>query len=86
MRKIILALLAITLLMSLVGCNTEKTITVEEYQDPKNKEALKAKLKECRNNPGELANTPNCINAQKAYDLSYFGGALEKIKEMEFGF
>lgn len=86
MRKTILALLSVIFLWSLAGCNTEETMTVKKYQDPKNKTILKAKIKECRNNPSELANTPNCINAKKAYDLNFLGGTFEKLKEIEFNF
>lgn len=45
--------------------------TVDWYMAPENKAALEEKLKECRNNPGQLANTPDCINAQAA-DLKKF--------------
>lgn len=48
-----------------------KTHTVDWYMAPENKAALEAKLKECRNNPGELKNTAECQNAVQA-DLKLF--------------
>ena len=43
-----------------------KVQTVEWYMAPENKAVLKATLKECNNNPGELKDDPNCINAATA--------------------
>lgn len=40
-------------------CKAEETKTVEWYLKPENKVALETKLAECKNNPGELWNTPN---------------------------
>lgn len=57
-------LTTITLTLFLLGCNDtpiEEIKTVEYYQQ--NKEEHKAKLKECKNNIGELGQTPNCQNA-----------------------
>lgn len=51
----------------LYGCDNtpkEQTMTVDWYKEHKAERV--AKLNECKNNPGELAATPNCINAQKA--------------------
>lgn len=52
----------------LSACAEEKKVdavyTVDFYKE--NKEERLAKLEECRNNPGELMMTPNCINAGKA--------------------
>ena len=72
----------------LPGCDkAEKTHSVEWYRAPENKAAFEAKLAECKNNPGELKNTPNCINAQKAFDLNFLqGGTYKKTVEPEFGF
>lgn len=50
---------------------TDAPKTVDWYMAPENKAALEEKLKECRNNPGQLGNTPDCINAQAA-DLKKF--------------
>jgi hypothetical protein len=46
--------------------NAEEVITVDWYMAPENEAAYKAKLQECRNNPGQLQNTPNCINVANA--------------------
>lgn len=45
----------------------EPTCTVSWYMAPENKDALDAKIKECRDNPGKLENTPNCLNAEEAW-------------------
>ena len=36
-----------------------------------NKDALKATLKECNNNPGQFRNDPNCVNAAEANHKSW---------------
>ena len=81
-----LLLLAGFLALALTGCDDEKTKTVEWYLQPENKPALDAKLAECRNNPGELKKTPNCVNARKAAERKFMGGKYDKVKEPEFGF
>ena len=69
------------------GCQSEETRSVEWYRAPENKTALEAKLAECKNNPGELKGTPNCVNAFKAFELNFLqGGKFEKVREPEFGF
>ena len=65
MKTKLLATLALTTL--LIGCNdtpTEEVKTVDYYEQ--NKKALELKMKECKNNPGELKETPNCQNAIQA--------------------
>ena len=44
-------------------------------------------LKQCRNNPGKLAETSNCINAGKAAERDTSGSLrnLEGIKPLSFG-
>lgn len=59
----------------------EETKTVDWYTAPQNRTALDAKLAECRNNPGELRDTPNCINARAASEKLATGGRFEKVKE-----
>lgn len=44
----------------------KETQTVEWFMRPENKEILTETLKQCRNNPGELKDTPNCVNAEEA--------------------
>ncbi len=72
MKKII-GITAITI--TLTGCFDEKpkeeTHSVEWYQ--KNKVEMNNTLKRCRDNPGELKNTPNCMNAKQAKHLALFG-------------
>lgn len=52
-------------LAMLAGCSqAEKTYSVEDFLAD---EALLAEqVAKCRNNPGQLAQTPNCINAAAA--------------------
>ena len=65
----------------------EETRTVEWYLMPENKAAWEEKLAQCRNNPGELGNTPNCVNARKAFDRQFLrGGENKPTIEPEFGF
>lgn len=85
MRKV-LSVLFLVLAALAFGCQSEETRSVEWYRAPENKAAFEAKLAECRNNPGELRDTPNCVNAFKAFDLNFTGGTFEKVKEPEFGF
>jgi len=81
-----LLLLAGFFALALAGCSAEETKTVVWYLQPENKPALDAKLAECRNNPGELGKTPNCVNARKAAERIFMGGKFDKVKEPEFGF
>ncbi|MFN3612638.1 EexN family lipoprotein [Tepidimonas sp.] len=50
----------------LAGCNdtAEPVQTVEWYKE--HKAEREATRKRCHDNPGQLATTPNCINADKA--------------------
>jgi len=50
--------------LALSGCDEEKNKTVEYYMQ--NSDERKAKIAECKNNPGELALQHNCVNASKA--------------------
>lgn len=81
-------LLGTLLLLGLFAgaCNAEETRTVDWYKAPENAAALEAKLKECKNNPGELADTPNCKNARAASQALFKGGTFEKVKEPTYGF
>lgn len=49
---------------ALTGCGTEQTRDVEYYMS--HRDELEAKLAECEGNPGELRDTPNCVNARRA--------------------
>lgn len=65
-------LAACSIAASLIACQRqEPTRTVEWYvAHPKDTETV---LVACRNNPGELAATPNCINANKAKNKTTWG-------------
>ncbi len=66
MRKV-LGLILVGFVLVATGCQSKEEVkTVEWYMEDANKAALEAKLTECRNNPGELKDTPNCINAFNA--------------------
>lgn len=80
MRIILITILGLGLL-SLAGCGNETSTkqekvvqTVEWYKaHPKER---KEQLKICFDNPGELKNDPNCINA-KAASNNLSGGSLK---------
>lgn len=57
-----------------------KTKTVDWYLAPENKAALEAKLSECRNNPGELGDTPDCENALTAESKLFARKPASKVK------
>ncbi|WP_163836893.1 EexN family lipoprotein [Spartinivicinus ruber] len=62
-------IVVVTLFLSACG---ETVQTLEWYKE--NPEARKEMIKKCNSNPTELAETPNCINAQtaQARDSSWF--------------
>jgi hypothetical protein len=68
MKTVSSILLLIAAVISLTGCNeadrSPQTKTVGWFFDHRDELALA--IKECRDNPGELAKTPNCINANEA--------------------
>ena len=68
MNTMISFLLFIALATGLTGCNeadpSRQTKTVGWFFDHRDELALI--LKACRDNPGELAKTPNCVNAVEA--------------------
>ena len=64
----------------------EPTQTVDWYQKHPSERATL--LRECRNNPGELGDTPNCVNAEKAEakeQISKNGFYLRPITKKELG-
>lgn len=69
------------LVFSFSVCKAEETKTVEWYLKPENKVVLETKLAECKNNPGELWDTPNCVNARKAFEKRSISGRFEKVRE-----
>ena len=68
MKAIPSILLLITSVSGLTGCNqadtSRHTKTVGWFFD--HRDELAVTLKACRDNPGDLAKTPNCINANDA--------------------
>lgn len=67
MKKLSVFLLASVVL---VGCNEapEPVQSVEWYKEHKSERA--ERLATCRANPGDLATTPNCLNAEQAESLA----------------
>lgn len=68
MNKTLTALVITVTLSMLGGCKAEKPAEVVQTVDwyKANKEQRVSMLATCRNNPGELAATPNCVNASRA--------------------
>jgi len=67
MKKVILSAVLAAMILSVTGCSekpTEDVKTVDYYKT--NPEERKAMIDECKNNPGELKDTPNCVNAVTA--------------------
>ena len=62
------SILLIAVAAALTGCNEadkgQQPKTVGWFLD--HRDELAVALKACRDNPGELAKTPNCINANEA--------------------
>lgn len=68
MKKISILLVMSGTLSLLTGCKDEKPPEVVQTVDwyKANKPERMEMLKKCKNNPGELAATPNCMNASRA--------------------
>ena len=62
------AVMVLALIVVLTGCKEEKhqevVQTVEWFKE--HQAEREAQLAKCNSNPGELAATPNCINASRA--------------------
>ena len=66
-------------LVAISACKKEETFDVDFYLA--NDAARTAKVKECRNNPGELRDSANCINALEALGKKMTsGGSMPAIK------
>ena len=67
MKKMTSILLLLAATISLTGCNEADTShppkTVGWFFE--HRDELAVALKACRDNPGELAKTPNCVNANE---------------------
>jgi hypothetical protein len=82
MKKNILISAMFGTLSFLAGCNNEKisqpTQTVDWYKahDAERKDVLA----KCNNNPGDLAATPNCVNASSADTSASMGNPNRAIR------
>lgn len=82
MKKNALIFAMFGVLSFLGGCDNEKvseaTQTVDWYKthDAERKDVLA----KCNNNPGEMATTPNCVNALKADNQVSMGNPNKAIK------
>ncbi|WP_285260586.1 EexN family lipoprotein [Halopseudomonas bauzanensis] len=68
MKRIILPLV---IACTLAGCKQEQAEAIQSvdwYKENTNERI--ERLAKCRANPGELADTPNCINAEQAASLA----------------
>ncbi|QEY57885.1 hypothetical protein FXF61_01225 [Pseudomonas sp. C27(2019)] len=68
MKRIILPLFIAS---TLAGCKQEQAEVVQSVDWYKeNTVERDERLAQCRANPGELADTPNCVNAEQAASLA----------------
>jgi hypothetical protein len=75
-NKVLLTVSA-ALMLNLIGCEkAEEVRTVEWYRE--HKAERQEQIKKCSNNPGQLAATPNCMNAGQAESLESIKGGLPK--------
>ena len=65
--------------MVLAGCNEEETVQTVDWYKAHDAERIEM-VKKCKNSPGEIAGTPNCINAKSAHDQKIFGSQNFNIK------
>jgi len=86
MKKVTLILATAGLLVGLTGCNEDKKAeaepevvqTVDWYKEHATER--RAMLDKCKNNPGELAATPNCVNASRADSSSTWAARGRGVK------
>lgn len=79
---VLLVAMGLPPVMAETACSAgkESAKTVDWYMAPENKAALEAKLSECRNNPGELGDTPDCENALTAESKLFARKPASKVK------
>ena len=69
----------------MTGCKEERLTEVVQTVDwyKAHKTERDDMMEKCRNNPGELALTPNCVNANRALSAITWGatGGLKPIKK-----
>jgi len=77
--------MAVVLAAAASGCTRETpptaSYTVEEYLAKP--DVMEAKLRECANNPGELRDTPDCVNV-KAAAQQHGIGSRKKMEPLKF--
>lgn len=66
--RVILAMLSIGTMIGITACHKEKVHDVEYYKN--NTDERKQAIEACRNNPGELRGSPNCMNAFQAEKIA----------------
>lgn len=68
MKNITVSLVVAGSLLTLAGCQEAQSAEVVQTVDwyKANSIARNEVLAKCRNNPGEMAATPNCVNASRA--------------------
>ncbi len=87
MKRIILPLVIAS---TLAGCKQEQAEVVQsvDWYKENTTERIE-RLAKCRGNPGELADTPNCINAEQAAilaDTSKRGGLdVQPMTDIKLG-
>ena len=75
MRLLLLAFLA-AIMLCMPGCKEEKEVkTVQWYRE--HPEELQKQYDICRNNPGQLKDDPNCVNAMQARMIDSGGKASD---------
>jgi PBP1b-binding outer membrane lipoprotein LpoB len=87
MKRIILPLVIAS---TLAGCKQEQAEVVQSVDWYKENTVERTeRLAQCRANPGELADTPNCINAEQAEslaDTSKHGGLdVQPMSDIKLG-
>jgi hypothetical protein len=75
MKKITALMIMAGFLSMLSACTEQKPVEVVQTVDwyKANKPERLTMLDKCKNNPGELASTPNCVNASKAASAITWG-------------
>ena len=79
MKKLSILIVA---LMALAGCKEDQPVEVVQTVDwYKTHDTERIEMvKKCKNSPGEIAGSPNCINAKSAHDQTIFGSQNFNIK------
>jgi hypothetical protein len=78
MKRTHFTLTAVVALLTASGVSAEPVRDVAWYTaHPKERSS---KLAECRNNPGKLQQTPNCINAESAQTRAWLNSSNGPVK------